>query len=208
MPTHTVKQGEHLPKIAEQYKFADYRTIWNHPNNAALKEQRQNPNVLWPGDKVFIPPKEIKKVPSATAKKHRFQLITQKIMLRLAVRDLDSNPIADTPCVLEVDGSSYQLTTDGDGKIEQPIPKNAAGGKLTIGEIEVPIKIGHLDPVEELPGWRARLNNLGYRAGASDDLNDPQLRSAVEEFQCDYDLQVDGESGPQTQGKLKEVHGC
>ena len=208
MPTHTVKQGEHLPKIAEQYKFADYRTIWNHPNNAALKEQRQNPNVLWPGDKVFIPPKEIKKVPSATAKRHSFQLITQKIMLRLAVRDLDSKPITDTPCVLEVDGSSYQLTTDGDGKIEQPIPKNAEGGKLTIGELEVPIKIGHLDPVEELPGWRARLNNLGYRAGTSDDVNDPQLRSAVEEFQCDYDLQIDGECGPQTQGKLKEVHGC
>ena len=208
MPTHTVKQGDHIAKFAAQYSFADYRTIWDHPNNAALKEQRQNPNVLWPGDKVCVPPKEIKKVLSETAKRHRFQVTTQKIMLRLAVRDLDSQPMADTPCVLEVDGSSYQLTTDGDGKIEQQIPKNAESGKLKIGEIEVPIKIGHLDPVEELTGWRARLNNLGYRAGASDDPADPQLLSAVEEFQCEHDLTVDGVCGPQTQGRLKEVHGC
>jgi len=31
--------------------------------------------------------------------------------------------------------------------------------------------------------------------------------SAVEEFQCDNGLTVDGDCGPNTQAKLKEVHG-
>jgi hypothetical protein len=34
-----------------------------------------------------------------------------------------------------------------------------------------------------------------------------QFRSAVEEFQCDNQLTVDGKCGPNTQAKLKAVHG-
>jgi peptidoglycan hydrolase-like protein with peptidoglycan-binding domain len=52
-----------------------------------------------------------------------------------------------------------------------------------------------------------RLNNLGYRAGDTTDANDSAFKSAVEEFQCDYALAVDGICGPNTQGKLKDVHG-
>ncbi len=55
MPTHTVKQGEHISRITEQYRFFDYHTIWDHANNSALKQKRQNPNVLLPGDQLFIP---------------------------------------------------------------------------------------------------------------------------------------------------------
>lgn len=208
MPSHIIKQGEHISKIAEKYAFRDYQTIWNHPDNAALKQKRQNPNVLFPGDELFIPEKQVKKVSCATAKKHRFQVQGQKIMLRLVLRNLDSQPVANTPCELQVEGKLYRLTTDGAGLIEQLIPKTAEEGKLKIEGAEVSIKIGHLDPVDELTGWRARLNNLGYNAGTSDDPADPQMRSAVEEFQCDYELKVDGICGAQTQAKLKETHGC
>ena len=34
------------------------------------------------------------------------------------------------------------------------------------------------------------------------------LESAVEEFQCDNNLTVDGICGPVTQAKLKQVAGC
>lgn len=208
MATHTVKQGDHISRIAEQYRFHDYLTIWDHPNNSALKQKRQNPSVLLPGDKLFIPDKLFKKETCATAKRHRFQIKAQTVMLRLVLRDLNSEPIANTPCKLEVEGKVYQLATKGDGMIEQLIPKTAESGRLTFRQFVIPLKIGHLDPVEEISGWRARLNNLGYNAGNSDDLKDPQLLSAVEEFQIDYGLEVDGVCGPQTQAKLKEVHGC
>jgi N-acetylmuramoyl-L-alanine amidase len=208
MPTHTIKQGEHISRIAEQYRFNDYLTIWEHPQNAELKQKRQNPNVLAPGDTLFIPEKEGKKVNCTTGQKHRFRVQSQKIMLRLVLRDLNSEPIANTPCKLEVEGSSYQLTTDGEGMIEQLIPKTAESGRLTFRQFVIPIKIGHLDPPEDLAGWRARLNNLGYNAGKSDDPKDPLVLSAVEEFQIDYGLKVDGICGAQTQAKLKEVHGC
>jgi hypothetical protein len=49
---HTVRQGEHVSGIAQKYGFTDYSAIWNDPNNAALQSQRQNNNVLNPGDQV------------------------------------------------------------------------------------------------------------------------------------------------------------
>ena len=35
-----------------------------------------------------------------------------------------------------------------------------------------------------------------------------QIRSAVEEFQCDHGLSVDGEVGPKTQRALVDAHGA
>lgn len=205
---HTVAQGEHLSRIAKKYGFRNYQTIWDRPENKDLKDKRKNPNVLFPGDRLFIPDKQVKKEARSTNQVHRFKVSEAKIMLRLVVRDLDSQPVANTPCELHVEDKKYQLTTDGNGKIEQLIPATAESGKLLFKQIEVPLKIGHLDPVDEITGQEARLNNLGYNAGSSNDPKDAQLRSAIEEFQCDYNLTVDGVCGPTTQAKLKEIHGC
>ncbi len=73
--------------------------------------------------------------------------------------------------------------------------------------IAIPLKIGHLDPVDVQTGQIARLNNLGYFAGPLDPLDEKLLLSAIEEFQCDKGLQVDGKCGLKTQAKLVEVHG-
>src|SRR3979490_2695044 len=69
---YKIKQGEHVSRIAKQFGFADYRTIWDHPNNAALKDLRKNPNVLAPGDQLFIPDKQLRKESRPTGATHRF----------------------------------------------------------------------------------------------------------------------------------------
>ena len=56
-------------------------------------------------------------------------------------------------------------------------------------------------------GQAARLTNLGYLMN-TEDSPDAELLSAVEEFQCDEELAVDGISGPKTQNQLVKVHGC
>jgi LysM domain len=58
MPSnYKVRQGDHLSDIATALGFSSYETIWNHPKNAKLKQKRVNPNVLFPGDTLFIPDK-------------------------------------------------------------------------------------------------------------------------------------------------------
>ena len=212
---HSVEQGEHLSQIAKLYGFPDYKILWDHPQNADLKNLRKNPNILLPGDQVFIPDMEEKEEPGSTDKRHSFVVDKETLKLRLVLEDIYEKPIAGAQCALLVDGQVFQLTTDAHGKIEQEIPLDAKEGVLTIrgdqtpfaNEV-IPLKIGHLDPVEEVSGQIARLNNLGYFAGPHDGSDEDAFASAVEEFQCDNGLTVDGICSLQTQSKLKSVHGC
>jgi hypothetical protein len=212
---HTVVQGEHLSRIATQYGFSDYRTIWEHPQNASLRQKRVNPNVLFPGDQLYIPDRKEREENRPTDQRHRFVLRAPRLKLKLVLDDIYEKPIANAPCELHVEGEVHRLSTDGSGRIEKDIPNAAEQARLIIrspetalDEFVLPIVIGHLDPVEEDTGQKARLANLGYYLGEIDDRADPTFRMAVEEFQCDQRLAVDGVCGPQTQARLKQVHGC
>jgi N-acetylmuramoyl-L-alanine amidase len=131
-----------------------------------------------------------------------------RLTLRLLIKDFNEQPIINTACTLEVEGAAYQLTTNANGQIQQQISASARTGRLRILDLELPIQIGHLDPVEEVSGQQARLNNLGYDAGEVGEEDEAKLRSALEEFQCDQSFTVDGICDPQTQARLLEVHGC
>jgi hypothetical protein len=214
MPYYTVKQGDHLSRIAEDHGFSDLSTIWDHAENEELKKKRQNAHVLFPGDEVFIPVMQIKEETGVTEKRHRFKWHGHQLKLRLRLVDFDNNPLADTECTLHLEGKVRDLTTDGDGRIEETIPSTAQDAVLVFKDPLVPfdlstnIKIGHLDPVEEVSGQKARLSNLGYFYSRNDGRDEERFNYAVQEFQCDNDLDVDGICGPETQDKLKEIHGC
>ena len=215
---HTVVQGEYLSGIAAKYGFSTFKSIWDHPQNAELKKKRQNPNVIFPGDRLFIPDRVQKLAVVGTSLQHQFVLKAEKLKLRLALEGLHGKPIANAKCDLTIDGQTFPVTTDDQGKFEQDIKRGAQGGSLTVKGAQtpidgmvIPVKIGHLDPVDEVAGQQARLNNLGYFAGpfegSSAEENKALFLSAVEEFQCDHGLLVDGKCGPATQAKLKQVHG-
>jgi N-acetylmuramoyl-L-alanine amidase len=210
MPIHTVVQGEHVARIAQKYGFVDFNLIWNDPQNAELKKKRGNPHVLNPGDRLFVPEKQLKTENVATAASHTFRVKAPKLMLRLVVRDFDNEPVANTACELEIDGAKYGLKTDAQGRIQQAIPATAEGGVLRVPdlELEAPVKIGYLDPADEDTGSRQRLINLGYHAKALDDTDERALRQAIEEFQCDHGLKVTGQLDAATIAALKDKHGC
>ena len=175
--------------------------------------------MIFLGDRLFIPDKGEKQESRNTEQMHRFELKTEKLKFRLVLEDLYEKPIANAKCELRVEGEEFKLTTDGQGKIERDIKPSDERVFLTIqhpqrpiNEILVPIKIGHLDPMDAVKGQKARLNNLGYFAGPLEgktaEENKALFLSAIEEFQCDQGLKVDGICGPATQAKLKQIHGC
>jgi N-acetylmuramoyl-L-alanine amidase len=216
MPTeHVVKQGEHLTRIAKEHGFFDFRTIFDDPANADFKALRPNPDVIFPGDRIVIPDKQVKEQTGVTDRRHIFQVQTPTLKLRIKLTDIDHEPMPGIDCHLLVEGKVHPLTTDPDAIIEVEIPETAERGNLTFPDEKIPfdideVRIGHLDPVTEPSGQRARLNNLGYFLGDIDDPDDLELRSAIEEFQCDFmgKPAVDGICGPKTQAKLLEKHGC
>jgi hypothetical protein len=204
---YTVQQGDHLAKIAKEFGIPDYHRIWDAPENADLRKLRDNPHVLFPGDVIFVPDLEMRTESRATDALHSFTVKKKTLHLRIIAENYDFEPLATTPCQLQVEFENTDLTTDGAGLIDLEIKNDAENGTLRISGAEIPLKIGHLDPVTEITGQRARLNSLGYNAGPVDKDSPEQFRSAVEEFQCDHKLTVDGICGPATQAKLKAVHG-
>jgi N-acetylmuramoyl-L-alanine amidase len=206
---HTIKQGEHLSKIAAQYGFFDYRTIWDHGSNAELKKKRVNPHALLPGDVLQIPDKTDKKVTRPTTAQHKFKIARAPLKLRLKLRDFDNEPIAGADCELEIEGKTIKLTTDGDGLIETDVEPTAESGRLVVPslDVEIPVQIGPLDPHDEESGWLARLHNLGYGDDGLGASSEEARRADIEEFQCDYDLKVTGELDDATKAKLKDFHG-
>jgi N-acetylmuramoyl-L-alanine amidase len=227
---HVVKQGEHLAGIAQSHGFTQWEAVWDAPENRALREQRKNPNVLLPGDRLFIPERQTREESGATNQRHRFTRTGPTLKLRIALHGLRNQPLAGHEGTLSIESQSAGFTTGSDGMIERGIPPDAQTGTLidrgvpptSPNELRldrtIEVQIGRLDPVTEVSGQIARLNNLGYDAGdlpeqapSAEQVEEIQkslrFRSAVEEFQCDFKLVVDGKCGKNTQAKLVDVHG-
>lgn len=209
--SHSIRQGETTAGLASEHGFFA-ETIWNDGANAELKKKRKDMNVLLPGDVLVIPDRRLKEVDKPDAGMHRFKRKGIPAHLKLRVF-LHGKPCADKPFSLIVDGCEIKGVTDSEGRLDEVIDPAADTARLTIAEesLELEVQIGDLDPVDTASGQKGRLNNLGYRAGDPTAPEDPetkaQFRSAVEEFQCDYKLKVDGVCGPKTQSKLEEIHG-
>ncbi|MBK8258708.1 MAG: hypothetical protein IPK82_39380 [Polyangiaceae bacterium] len=57
-----------MASLSARYGFADWKVIWNHPDNAELKQRRPKPGVLFEGDVVTIPDKTLKEEDRETGK--------------------------------------------------------------------------------------------------------------------------------------------
>src|SRR5215510_921988 len=103
--TYVVKQGDYVSKIAQEFGFADYRRIWDHPDNSAIKSERKSPNVLSPGDRIFIPDRQQRFELRGTAEAHTFVLDRQPLKLCLQLLDMSSEPLKNVEFELSVEGS-------------------------------------------------------------------------------------------------------
>ncbi|HEY9141621.1 MAG TPA: LysM domain-containing protein [Bryobacteraceae bacterium] len=124
MPNYTVQQGDCVTSIADQYGLL-WTTVWNHPNNNQLRQLRKDPNVLHPGDQLFVPDLDLKQVDCATDQRHTFVAKGPPAKLKIRLLDQDQ-PRAGVAYQLEIDGALKSGVTDSGGYIEQPLPPRAA----------------------------------------------------------------------------------
>jgi hypothetical protein len=199
MKKHTVQQGECLTSIADLYGFT-VDLVWDHADNAGLKEKRKDPNTLVPGDVVAIPDRREKLVDCATAQTHKFKLSAPTAVFRLQLFE-DEKALASQPFELKVEGETYSGTTDAQGFFEVIIPSNARMGTLIVGteeKKEYRLQFGELQPVSEEDGMEARLRNLGY--------DERKLADSIRAFQKRFGLSETGEADQATKDKLTEIH--
>jgi len=207
---HKIGQGECLAVLAKQYGFTDYHAIWDDPKNAQIKSKRQNPNILAPGDILFIPDKKDKSESRGTSQAHSFQVGDAAVKFRTIIKDAKDRPLANAKYTLKLPDQIYTGVTGSDGLLEQAIPLAAGTGELTLTDLGFTwtLHFGHLDPVDTTAGVQARLKSLGYNPGAVDGTENDGLTAALKAFQRDNDLPVDGTCSDTTRAKLQDKHGC
>ena len=211
MPVYKVNQGDCMSSIAQQFGF-DWETLWGLDDNAALRGRRSHPNVLMPGDEVFIPDKRTKDESCVTTRTHVFRLKGVPCRLNIVLLDEGGKPRAGLKYTLRVDGKSTPGVTGEDGLICEVVPPNADKAAITIhnsdGEKEeYQMRLAHLNPVDDDSGVEARLKSLGYLKGQlTGGLNDAG-KDALKRFQEANGLAVTGEADSATRDALVARHG-
>ena len=207
---YVVKEGQCISSIAKDTGHF-WKTIWDEPANSELREIRQDPNVLLPGDRVTVPDIRPKQEPGETEMRHRFVRKGEPAMFRVRILE-DDEPRAGEPYTVEViGGAPISGTTDADGLVQFNIPGSAKGGVLRVGEaedqLELDLSFGHLSPVSEVTGVQQRLKNLGYDCGPLDGVCGARTRAAVKTFQAASGLPPTGKIDEATRRKLQEQYG-
>jgi hypothetical protein len=218
MPIVKLQQGDCLSSIALSRGF-DPDLVWEHADNAELRERRTNRNALLPGDSLFVPEVEEKHEPAPTDKLTTFKLSVGPIRLRVRLTK-HGKPRADEAYELELYSSAspgdpgtgdvtLEGQTDGDGWIDQSISITAKSATLSLheGKERHELRIGHLDPHDEATGAQGRLRGLGFYFGEIDGKIGPKTKAAIRRFQAANSLSVTGELDDATASALRDTYG-
>ena len=213
---YEVRAGECMNIVADRFGFFS-KTLWNHPKNSRLKSERKDPNILLPGDRVFIPEKSPREEVAATEQRQRFRRKGVPSRMKIRLQQCGTaEPYANRRYILDVDGKLSDGTVDGDGNVDLPIPPGTRKAVLTVGEGEsketFALEFGALDPPDSIRGAQQRLRNLGFLSGEPEEKWSPASESALFRFQAQHvvtgDEEPSGVFDEKTKEKLKALHEC
>ena len=222
--TYVVNEGDCLASLAHA-RGLTWQRIWNHGENSNLKSLRKDPNVLNPGDAIYIPDIEERFESRGADSKHKFvkKGTPAKVRVRIFEATLERGangatllrrrPCANKAYTLTLDGGPSQNgSTDGDGKLEAVIRPDLAAGTLilepgTARQTAIPMRLGCLDPIAEFSGVVQRLVNLGYDCAAAAATGAPEFQQALRSFQQDSGMDATGNLDEATRNKIKDAYG-
>jgi peptidoglycan hydrolase-like protein with peptidoglycan-binding domain len=144
---------------------------------------------------------------AATEQRHTFKRKGVPEFVHITM-EVDGQALSNEPWEVDIDGQTQSGTTDGEGNLEFTILPTASRGVLRILEREFPLAFGNLDPIDTATGVQARLNQLGYPAGAVDgDIGD-KTTGAVKLFQEESGIDATGKLDNETRQALKNRYGA
>ena len=193
---HRIEAGESVIGVSERLGFFA-ETIWQHPENAGLRDTREDMNILMPGDILHIPDKAPKEIEKPTGQRHVFRRKGIPALFRLQLF-WGEEPRARQKYKLTVEGKTVYGTTNSEGMLTRYIPAQAREGELEIGPDKFCVKLhfGLLDPLREWVGVKKRLLNMGYDCGEMDNALNDETRRALILFQHRFGIVQEGEVDP------------
>lgn len=206
---YIVRQGDFLAKLADRLGF-DAKEVWDDERNRALRELREDPNVLCPGDVLWIPEEGEERLPLSLGASNAFVAEVEEITLTLTLA-VGKEPFRKERYEIQGPAEPAKERTDQNGKLTLTVPADVDELRIFLPDRNaiIPVRIGHLDPPQTISGARGRLVNLGYYGYAYTDehRDDPDaFQIALSAFQRDHGIRPSGTLDPTTAKALKAAH--
>jgi uncharacterized protein involved in type VI secretion and phage assembly len=197
MQPYVVRQGDFLTRLAFAHGF-DADKVWNDGKNAELKDKRKNHNILYPGDVIYLPRAEREGAPLSKGTTNKYDVNVPKTTVSVVFVEGDK-AVANEPYVIDGLGKRVEGSSDGAGTVTFEAPVHVREVVVTFPKraVAYPIRIGHMDPIDEPAGIRKRLQQLGYyddfdgEAGSAEE-EDERLSQAISAYQLAKNLEVTG----------------
>ena len=202
---HTVERGESLSLIGRRLRIP-WKKIWEHAENAELRKKRGNPNILHPGDRLYIPDLKVHEVDCAPNRSHKFRT-SGAVWIRIAVVGLDHKPVSGVAYrFLFDDIKQPERKTNGKGIAEAELPSGVRDVQLRLPWATLPVRVAELAPAHTIRGIQQRLQNLGFDPGSIDGIDGPDTARAISEFQVQEGIPVTGKPDQELIRRLRSVH--
>lgn len=199
-----LRQGECVCSVAARTGLP-WQKIWDAPQNDPLREAGRHPNVLLPGDELFVPEREAVNEALATGRKHK--LVVHGTLVDVHIKLVANlEPLPDEPWVIEHAGGKLEGTSDGEGMLDAKLPAQAWRAILLLPKrrLRFTLELGALDPIDTPSGAQGRLRNLGL---AASDRVDEHTDEALRGYQRLAALDETGELDDATIDALRDEYG-
>jgi len=129
---YSVDPGDCFARIAAKKGFFNYRTVYDHADNATLKASRPNPNQLVEDDVVKIPDKTPKTINLNLDATKKFVLDRRMTKLRILLTDAKKTALVPLNCMMTVGSAKYLNTALAGGLVELTIDPEEKSGELVV----------------------------------------------------------------------------
>lgn len=164
MEPYVIRQGDFVLKLAYKFGF-DADAVWNDDANADLRQIRADPNILFPGDVLYIPDREDPEPVSLTTGGSN-QFISDVPTMTLThqfVGDDETTYASKAYTVEELDDlTGLQTDETGLATFSAPVTLQRATITFTDSGDSFELAIGQMYPLNTAMGVFQRLQNLGY----------------------------------------------
>ena len=224
---YVVRSGEYITAIAHANGL-DPITLWEHADNADLRKTRSHPEMLAPGDILYLPKPKAVKAPLTVGGDNAFVSNPPSVSVAITLNGSDGKPLAGKAVRVEEACGKKDYTTGGDGSLQFNVPctTRVAVVRVVGTRTSFKVKVGNLDPHDSDAGALSRLRQLGFSGDEAavsanghpalqqtgDTTNDAdaaqaRLSQAVTAFQTAMGLPVTGQLDDATRSKLAEKYG-
>lgn len=123
MKPRVIREGEFLVQLATRYGF-DPNAVWQHPKNAPLVAKRTDPNILAPGDVLFIPQSGPGEPEVVMGQVNRYRVTIPTTQLRWKLQG-QSQRLANAHFLVMGAYRPIEGTTTGEGLVDVHVPVTA-----------------------------------------------------------------------------------